>query len=131
MFTAIMVGLTVFFGGLTVMAIVKKVEAQHISTMGAFFLFCAFISYILLHASLFRSAEENAVVNASQAARKTCEAKWGANDTQRNTALMIVQMQFARIDQASLAPTNPYSAISILCDIEANKAKEVAKLSSK
>ncbi len=58
---------------------------------------------------------------------KTCHEKWNANDTMRNSAIFIVQFQFARLDQQSLAPKEAYQAIHFICDIEAKEAQSKIK----
>jgi hypothetical protein len=56
-----------------------------------------------------------------------CKDKWNANDTMKNSALITVQLQFKKIDQLSLAPTDYKSAIDLLCKVDAEKAVSIQK----
>ena len=60
-----------------------------------------------------------------QKAYKQCHDKYSENDTMKNIALFVVQLQFKKMDNLSLAPKEPYRAIHILCDIEANNSKNL------
>lgn len=73
----------------------------------------------------------NAQQDAYDIAYKTCHDKWNANDTMRNTAILIVQIQFKKLDQLSLAPSDSFGAINIICEIDANKAKDAVKSKEK
>ena len=115
----------VFFGFLTLVFFVASVSLffdKNKSATGSFiFPFCfGVITYMLL---------PNAQQDAYDIAYKTCDAKWDANDTMRNTALLIVQIQFKKLDQLSLAPSDSFGAIRIICENEANKAKDAIRLS--
>jgi hypothetical protein len=55
-----------------------------------------------------------------------CENEYGQTDTSRNKALLIVQAEFAKDDNLSLAPTNPFRAIRMICEVKAQEAKDKA-----
>ena len=117
----------VFFGFLTLVFFVASVSLffdKNKSATGSFiFPFCfGVITYMLL---------PNAQQDAYDIAYKTCDAKWDANDTMRNTALLIVQIQFKKLDQLSLAPSVSFGAIRIICENEANEAKDAVKSKEK
>ena len=115
----------VFFGFLTLVCLIASVSFlfdKKKSATGSFVVtFCfGVITYMLL---------PNAQQDAYDIAYKTCHDKWDANDTMRNTAILGVQIQFKKLDQLSLAPSDSFGAIRIICEIEANKAKDAIKLS--
>lgn len=72
---------------------------------------------------LYPNSEQNQLERRYEVVYQQCHDKYSANDTMRNTALLAVQLQFKKMDQLSLAPTESYQAIHIICDIEGNKAK--------
>lgn len=89
--------------------------------MKSFFMFALLIFLVSC-----KSQAEKDQQAAYEMAFNTCENKWNANDTQKNTALLIVRMEFQRMDQLSIAPTDSYRAIRMICEVEAKKAKAEA-----
>jgi hypothetical protein len=45
----------------------------------------------------------------------------------KNSAILIVYIQFLKLDQASLAPKEAYRAINIICTIDAKEARDKIK----
>ena len=117
----------VFFGFLTLVFFVASVaflfDKKKSATASFIFPFCfGVITYMLL---------PNSQQDAYDIAYKTCHDKWDANDTMRNSAILGVQIEFKKLDQLSLAPADSFGAIRIICEIEANKAKDAVNSQEK
>lgn len=74
-----------------------------------------------------KSDKEKSISAARDAAYTACHDRLSKNDTTKTTALMIVKLQFMKIDQASMAPTTASGAIALLCSGEADTAEEAEK----
>ena len=120
----IIVCLTIFYGYATYKQIrIKRFESAFSMLMMT--LSFAVISYVLL--STLPSEITFARENAYNKTYETCHSKWNANDKMRNSALLIVQIQFQRLGSLSHAPKESYAAINIICDIEAKEARAAVK----
>lgn len=71
--------------------------------------------------------EQKAIDFAKRSTFEACRHDWNRDDTSRRKIVMMVQLQFAKRDQLSLAPDTPSEAIRFWCNIKSDEAAAVEK----